>query len=195
MARILLIGIISVVLLAACQSSDSSEGRVRFDPVEPLAASTSTTSTTVAERTEAPQWTARSIDTCVELSVGATIATTCAVAPGVSSWTVAGAHFVVARGDITLKNGVVIRADALGFAVGFLPSDTVPSGDVANACGRHDLAPGVAEHYPDSTVAWQRCEKRTCRARHPQQMQTRRYGRKSPVRHSRSVRPRPDPPV
>jgi hypothetical protein len=96
----------------------------------------------------------------VELSVGATIATTCAVAPGVSSWTVAGAHFVVARGDITLKNGVVIRADALGFAVGFFPSDTVPSGDVANACGRHDLAPGVAEHYPDSTVAWQpsRCE-------------------------------------
>ncbi|HUP74242.1 MAG TPA: hypothetical protein VM282_14465 [Acidimicrobiales bacterium] len=167
MTRILMT-IALVVLLGACQSSESSEGHVRFDPVEPFAPG-STTTTTVAARTEAPQWTARAFTasnadgttrTCVELSIGATVATTCAGSPGVSSWTVAGAHFVVALGDIALKNGAVIRADALGLALGFLPSDTVPTSDVPIACGRHDLATAVAEHYPDSTVAWQpsRCE-------------------------------------
>ena len=171
MTRILMSAalVVLLVLLAACQSSDSSsDGRVRFEPVDPLAGGTTTT-TTVAARTAAPQWSSRSFTasnadgttrTCVELTIGATVATTCAGLPGVFSWTVADAHFVVSLGDIALTNGSVIRADATGLAIGFLPSDAVPSSDVPSVCGRNDLAPAMAEHYPASTVAWLpgRCE-------------------------------------
>jgi hypothetical protein len=160
--------IASLLVLVSCQSSDSSDGRARFEPVEPFAAA-STTTTTVVARTEAPQWTSRSFaatgadgttSTCVELSVGVTVASTCVALPGVMSWMVADAHFVVALGDITLTNGSVIRADSIGLAVGFLPSNTLPTSDAAGACARNALAPAVAEHYPESTVAWLpgRCE-------------------------------------
>ena len=156
MTRILM-AIALVVVLGACQSSDSS-GSTRFEPVESIAGGSTTTTTTA--RTEAPPWSARSTGTCAELSTGTTVATTCVALPGVLSWTVADAHFVVALGDIALTNGSVIRADATGLAVGFLPSDTVPANDVPSPCGRHDLAPAMAEHYPKSTVAWLpgRCE-------------------------------------
>jgi hypothetical protein len=161
-------------VLAACQSSDSSDGRIRFEPVDPFVASSTTITPAITApqpRTEAPQWSSRSFTEsktdgttrpCVEVSVGAgaTAATTCAGLPGVLSWTVAGAHFVVALGEIALTDGSVIRADANNLAVGFLPSDALPVSDVAGPCGRHVLAPAMAEHYPESTVAWLpgRCE-------------------------------------
>ena len=164
----IVITIVSVALLCACQSSRSPNPRPQFEPVEPFATTPSST-TTIAALTAAPQWTARSFTaansdgttrTCVEISTATTVATTCITSPGVFSWTVADAHFVVALGDIALTDGSVIRADTAGIAVGFLPSDAIPTTDVRNACGRHDLAPAVAEHYPDSTVAWlpARCE-------------------------------------
>jgi len=154
--------IVSVALLCACQSSRSPNAGPRFDPVEPFATAASST-TTIVGHNAAPQWTARSFTTsstdgtsgtCVELSTAATVATTCIASPGVFSWTVADAHFVVALGDIALTDGSVIRADATGLAVGFLPFDAIPTSDGRSSCGRHDLASAVAEHYPDSTVAW-----------------------------------------
>ena len=161
---LLLTAVVSLTWLTACQSS---EANTRFDPETSFARTTGpkttkpTTSTVVP--TPEPQWNARSFTgeiadgtnrACVELTTGSTVATTCLALPGVSSWTVAGAHFVVGLGDIAVTDGSVIRADASGVAIGFLPADALPTGDMAGPCSRSSLAPAVAEHYPGSTVAW-----------------------------------------
>jgi hypothetical protein len=155
----------AVVLLAACRSADSPPST--FAPpvtnastgpsVNEPAPSTTPTSTVT------PPWTVRryaEVDAlgaqrpCVEVTIAAAVASTCLALPGVSSWTVAGTHFVVAASDIALTDGSVIRADASGLAIGVLPPRAVPSTDPKDACTRDALAPAVADHYPGTAVAW-----------------------------------------
>jgi hypothetical protein len=91
---------------------------------------------------------------CVEITIAAAVASTCIALPGVSSWTVAGTHFVVATSDIALTDGSVIRADGSGLALGVLPPRVLPSIDPKDGCARDALAPAVADHYPGVAVAW-----------------------------------------
>jgi hypothetical protein len=176
--RLVAIAVTTTVLLASCQSSDPPESRDRTtidgDPSDPSRRADSTTRpaaattrapspTTTRVRTPPPQqWTTRSFvegesgtsRTCVELTTPTTSASTCLGLAGVSSWTVADAHFVVARSDITLTDGTVIRADASGVAIGLLPDGVRPVNDAADNCTRSSLAPALADHYPGSTVVW-----------------------------------------
>lgn len=166
-ARLAAIAVVAIAALGACSSTEPT---TEFDPGI-IDASTRTGTTTARAGANAtttrppstpPQWTARSfVDgengasrTCVELTTPTTKATTCLGLPGVSSWTVADAHFVVGRGDITFTDGTLIRADAAGVAIGLLPADAVPVSDAADNCTRRALAPALADHYPGSTVAW-----------------------------------------
>lgn len=165
-ARLVSIALAAIVLGASCSSEPAAEFQPGVIDTTPPA-STSATTRTVAPNTTTPrpppaQWAARSFvegdngssRTCIELTTPTTNATTCLALPGVSSWTVADGHFVVARGDIALTDGSVIRADASGVAIGLLPTGSAPASDARDNCTRVSLAPAVADHYPGSTVAW-----------------------------------------
>jgi hypothetical protein len=160
--------VVFVALLGACSSDEPPRATFPAPSVgvttRPTASAPTAAPTTAAPPSTAPpQWAARSFDEadpagarrrCVEVTVGTTIASTCLTLPGVSSWTVAGAHFVLAAGDIALSDGTSIRADAGGIAIGLLPSRVLPNVDGKDDCSRDALAPALAEHYPGSTVAW-----------------------------------------
>jgi hypothetical protein len=152
--------LLAVLVLSACSESTA---HTRSDPPDVNAtATTASVTTTLAEQPLAP-WTQRTFSEpaangatrpCVEVTVGTTTASACLGLSGVSSWTVAGQHFVFGRGDVSLSDGSIIRAGADGIAIGVLRRPAVPTADAAGDCNRHDIALAVVEHYPESAPAW-----------------------------------------
>lgn len=160
-ARRALATLAAMMLMSACSESTAN---TRFDPLDAgLSATTApAVTTTLAAQPPAP-WTERRFSepapnsatrTCVEVTVRAITFSSCLGLSGVSSWTVAGQHFVFGRGDVALTDGSIIRAGADGLAIGVLPRNALPSADASGDCNRHGLAAAIAEHYPDSAPAW-----------------------------------------
>jgi len=160
-ARRMFAALAAVLLMSACSESTAN---TRFDPLDAALSATTAPSvtTTLAEQPLAP-WTERRFSepvannttrTCVEVTALAATAASCLGLSGVSSWTVAGQHFVFGRGDVPLTDGSIIRAGADGLAIGALPRNALPSVDASGDCNRHGLAAAIAEHYPDSAPAW-----------------------------------------
>jgi hypothetical protein len=112
-------------------------------------------------------WTTRAFDmvgsggrrrSCVELAYKSSVAQTCSLLPGVSSWIVGGDHFVLAQGtDIPLDDGSTIAVNQDGVAIGLIGLRHVvgeaPASELA-VCERADLAVAMSQWFGATSPAW-----------------------------------------